>query len=49
MVEINEKGEEMKEQAKDIPQKVAGCVKLEGEEAMELYNLLYKVLGMLQG
>ena len=48
MVEITEKGEELKEQAKDIPQKVAGCVKLESEEAMQLYTLLYKVLGMLQ-
>lgn len=48
MVEITEKGEELKEQAKDIPQKVAGCVKLESGEAMQLYNLLYKVLGMLQ-
>lgn len=48
MVEITKKGEELKEQAKDIPQKVAGCVKLESEEAMQLYNLLYKVLGMLR-
>ncbi len=48
MVEITEKGEELKEQAKDIPQKVAGCVKLESGEAMQLYNLFYKVLGMLQ-
>ncbi|MDE6724717.1 MAG: MarR family transcriptional regulator [Ruminiclostridium sp.] len=48
MVEITEKGEELKEQAKDIPQKVAGCVKLESGEAMQLYTLLYKVLGMLQ-
>ncbi|MDE6580229.1 MAG: MarR family transcriptional regulator, partial [Ruminiclostridium sp.] len=38
MVEITEKGEELKAQAKDIPQKVAGCVKLESEEAMQLYT-----------
>ncbi|MBD5081383.1 MAG: MarR family transcriptional regulator [Ruminococcaceae bacterium] len=48
MVEITEKGEELKEQAKDIPQKVAGCVKLDSEEAVQLYSLLYKVLGMLK-
>lgn len=48
MVEITKKGEELKEQAKDIPQKVAGCVKLDSEEAMQLYTLLYKVLSMLQ-
>lgn len=48
MVEITEKGEALKEKAKDIPQKVAGCVKLDNEEAMQLYTLLYKILGMLQ-
>lgn len=48
MVEITEKGEALKEKAKDIPQKVAGCIKLDNEEAMQLYTLLYKVLGMLQ-
>lgn len=48
MVEITEEGEALKEKAKDIPQKVAGCVKLDTEEAAQLYTLLYKVLGMFQ-
>lgn len=48
MVEITEKGEALKEKAKDIPQKVAGCIKLDNEDAMQLYTLLYKVLGMVQ-
>ena len=47
-VEITEKGEALKEQAVTIPQSVAGCVKLDGEEAMQLYQLLYKVLGALK-
>ena len=47
-VEITEKGETLKEQAVSIPQSVAGCVKLDGEEAVQLYQLLYKVLGALK-
>ena len=47
-VEITEKGEALKEQAVSIPQSVAGCVKLDREEAMQLYQLLYKVLGALK-
>lgn len=47
-VEITEKGEALKEQAVSIPQSVAGCVKLDKEEAMQLYQLLYKVLGGLK-
>ena len=47
-VEITEKGEVLKEQAVSIPQSVAGCVKLDREEAMQLYQLLYKVLGALK-
>ena len=48
-VEITEKGEALKEQAVTIPQSVAGCVKLDGEETVQLYQLLYKVLGALKG
>lgn len=47
-VEITEKGEALKEQAVSIPQSVAGCVKLDREEAVQLYQLLYKVLGLLK-
>lgn len=47
-VEITEKGEELKEQAISVPEKVSGCVKLDTAEALELYRLLYKVLGELK-
>lgn len=45
MVEITEAGEELKEQAASIPQQVASCIRLNTEETMQLYKLLYKVLG----
>ena len=44
IVKITESGEKLKENAKEIPLKVAGCVGLEVEEAMQLYKLLYKIL-----
>lgn len=43
-VGITEKGERLREQAVSVPQAVAGCVKLDSGEAMQLYRLLYKVL-----
>ncbi len=44
LVEITEAGEALKEAAADVPAKVAGCVKLEADDAVELYRLLYKLL-----
>lgn len=44
-VEITEEGEKLKDKALTIPEKIAGCVKLQPQEAMQLYKLLYKVLG----
>jgi len=46
-VEITEKGEMLKEQAVSVPRSVADCVRLDAQEAMQLYSLLYKVLGSL--
>ena len=45
IVKITEKGEELKEIAKEIPLKIASCVGLMPEESKELYQLLYKILG----
>jgi len=47
-VEITPKDEELKEQAVNVPKSVAGCVKLGTDESMQLYQLLYKVLGALK-
>lgn len=47
-VEITEKGEALKELAVCVPQSVAGCVKLDADAAVQLYQLLYKLLGTLK-
>ena len=47
IAEITDEGEKLREQAKSVPESVAGCVKLEPDEAMKLYELLYKILGAL--
>lgn len=47
IVEITDSGETLKEKAVKIPEKVSQCVKLGGDEAIQLYRLLYKVLGTL--
>lgn len=43
---LTESGEILRERAVDVPAKVAGCVGLEPNEAMQLYVLLYKVLNV---
>ncbi len=45
---ITEEGEQLREKAGDIPSNVAACVKLEPQEAVQLYTLLYKILGELR-
>lgn len=42
---ITEKGKNIKEKAKDIPSKVAPCINLTEQEAIKLYEMLYKILG----
>ena len=50
IVEITEKGEALRDKALDVPAEVGKCVRLEQGEALELYQLLYKILqGMNQG
>ena len=44
MITITEKGEELHDEASGIPAKMAGCVTLESEEAMQLYTLLHKLM-----
>ena len=47
IVEITEAGEALKEQAVSIPEKIAACVRLDTEEAIQLHRLLYKVLAVM--
>lgn len=47
LISITDKGEKLKEQAIDVPAQMSGCVNLQPEEAMQLYELLYKILKSL--
>lgn len=44
VVRLTEKGEQLQEQAADIPVKISGCINLSADEAATLYGLLYKIL-----
>lgn len=45
IISITQKGKELKKDAKIVPIEVGKCINLTEEEAIELYRLLYKVLG----
>lgn len=44
-VAITECGEKLKEKAVEIPIQIAECTNLSKEEALKLYDVLYKILG----
>ena len=43
-VSLTSQGKQIREEAVDIPSKVGSCIDLSPEEALKLYELLYKVL-----
>ncbi len=43
-----ERGEALKERALSVPERIAGCVRLEPRDAAKLYELLYKLLGAME-
>ena len=45
MVTLTSKGQELKEPASMIPEKVSKCLPITDEEAKTLYEILYKILG----
>ena len=47
LVEVTAEGERLRDRALTVPEKVGGCVRLSPEEAKELYDLLYRLLGAL--
>ncbi|HHX60929.1 MAG TPA: MarR family transcriptional regulator [Epulopiscium sp.] len=47
IVTITEKGENLKVAAAHIPLEMSQCISLSPEEATQLYQLLYKVLGQI--
>ena len=44
VITLTEKGKALQEKAKDVPEKVAGCIDLPQEKANQLYSLLYELL-----
>ena len=44
MITLTEAGRTLQEKAKDIPGKLAGCIDLPREKAVQLYSLLYELL-----
>lgn len=47
-ITLTKKGENLREQALEVPKEVGKCVKLESSEAKKLYTLLYKILAGLE-
>ena len=45
VITLTEQGRELQDKAKDIPEKVGGCIDLSPEKALKLYELLYELLG----
>lgn len=49
VVHVTEAGMKLRGRAVDIPAKMGKCVNLKPEEAKQLYRLLYKILGRIDG
>lgn len=47
IVSITQTGEELREQAVQIPEKLMKCVDMEAQEARQLYQLLYRLLAKM--
>ncbi len=45
IVSITEKGEALRDDAVDVPRQMGQCVNLTADESLQLYRLLYKLLG----
>ena len=48
MIELTKKGESLKDEAIDIPNKIGGCLNLDKEDTTTLYELLYKILNNIE-
>lgn len=47
-VAITQEGEALKEKALEIPAKIGSCIPLEPEDALKLFEILRKLLGVFQ-
>ena len=48
IITLTKKGRELQEKAKEIPEKVGGCMDFPPEKAKQLHGLLYELLGRKQ-
>ena len=48
VVSITEEGMKLREKAVEIPGKIGGCVKLDADEAVQLYKTVKKLLGQFE-
>ena len=48
VVSITEEGMKLREKAVEIPGKIGGCVKLDADEALQLYKTVKKLLGQFE-
>ena len=46
-VRLTDAGEALKERAREIPGRIAGCIELSEQEILSLYGILYKVLDQI--
>ena len=44
IISITEKGKKLKDKAKEIPEKIVKCIDISKDDAIKLYELLYKIL-----
>ncbi len=47
LISITDDGKKLKDKAKNVPAEIGACIRLTNEETIELYRLLYKVLGRI--
>lgn len=47
-VKVTELGENLREKAVRVPEQISTCIKLEPEEAIQLYKTLHKILDTLE-
>ena len=48
IAELTQEGKDLRNRALSIPGQVGSCIRLEPEEAFQLYTLLYKILDILK-
>ena len=48
IVKLTSKGEKLRDDAVDIPNKVGKCINLSSEDFVTLYSLMYKILGNIR-